>query len=80
MIKAPQKGAFFCWGRCCRVVPSPRRVITFPLWSFQRPPSSSCHNPHRVILSKAKDLKSASWYIQILHFVQNDNKRAIKEQ
>ena len=34
--------------------------------------------PHRVILSKAKDLKSASWCIQILHSVQNDNKRAIK--
>ena len=27
---------------------------------------------HRVILSNAKDLNSASLCIQILHFVQND--------
>ena len=46
--------------------------------------ASALHRVHatplRVILSKAKDLKSASWCIQILHFVQNDNKKAIKEQ
>ena len=75
MIKAPQKGAFFSLGCSWCAVPSSM--------SFQRPsivvvPAPSINfvpSPHPVILSKAKDLKSASWCIQILHSVQNDNKK-----
>ena len=71
MIKAPQKGAFFCW---MQVVYCYTPIVAVPAPVIEFMP------PHRVILSKAKDLKSASWCIQILHSVQNDNKRTIKEQ